>query len=129
MTASQRYSVTCLIRCACRLVLYAVNRWLIKPSVLPFVHQHFNDLLLIPAALPIAPGFRDGLTASTIVRQAPIWLIVWSVIVEFLIPSLPGRSANARVLAYRRGAAAGVWWNRKSFFGGSPATVVADRAI
>jgi hypothetical protein len=33
---------------------YALNRWLLKPRLSsPFLHDHFNDLLLIPAALPV----------------------------------------------------------------------------
>ncbi len=37
---------------------YVLNRWLLKPLVpSPFLHGHFNDLLLIPAALLHAQDF------------------------------------------------------------------------
>ena len=119
-----RYAFDPLCLSAC--FLYAVNRWLIKPVCLwPFVHQHFNDLLLIPAALPIVLGLQRwvGLrkhdrppSASEIFGH----LIVWSVIAEFLGPLVFARSVGdpLDVLAYSAGAlAAGVWWNRKSLFG------------
>ena len=33
---------------------YGINRWGLKPRLpSPFLHGHFNDLLLIPAALPV----------------------------------------------------------------------------
>lgn len=35
-------------------IAYALNRCLLKPLLpSPFLHGHFNDLLLIPAALPV----------------------------------------------------------------------------
>ncbi|MEI7774736.1 MAG: hypothetical protein WCK17_08155 [Verrucomicrobiota bacterium] len=36
-------------------MLYALNRWWWKPrfgDAFPFLHDHFNDCLLIPVALP-----------------------------------------------------------------------------
>ena len=52
VTKHFRYAFDPLCMGAC--ALYALNRFLIKPYVGPgFFHSHFNDVLLIPAALPL----------------------------------------------------------------------------
>ncbi len=39
--------------CLLSIGLYALNRWVLNPALeVPFLARHFNDLLLIPAALP-----------------------------------------------------------------------------
>ncbi len=80
----------CLSACA----LYTLNRWLIGPACSwPFLHQYFDDLLLIPAALPIILGIQRwwGLrshdsppTTAEIVGH----LVVWSLIAELIGPYL-----------------------------------------
>ena len=48
---SFRYLRDRLFLTAC--ALYALNRWGLKPRVhSAFLHDHFDDLLLIPCALP-----------------------------------------------------------------------------
>ena len=100
---------------------YALNRWLLKPLVpSPFLRGHFNDLLLIPAALPVMlwvqriVGLREH-------DRAPSWaemtlhLAVWSLICEFIDPHwLHHGTADAwDVVAYSVGGVmACLWWNR-----------------
>jgi ubiquinone/menaquinone biosynthesis C-methylase UbiE len=110
----------CLVACA----LYALNRWLIGPAYSwPFLRDYFDDLLLVPAALPLILGVQRwwGLrshdrppTAAEILAH----LVVWSLIAELLGPSffpwVVGDPAD--VAAYALGAAlAGTWWNRLGF--------------
>ena len=109
----------CLSACA----LYILNRWLIGPACSwPFLHRYFDDLLLIPAALPIILGVQRwwGLrshnfppTAAEITGH----LIVWSLIAELIGPSffpwVVGDPAD--VGAYAVGAIlAGTLWNRNA---------------
>ena len=105
----------CLAACG----LYAINRWIVAPRVaISFLHQHFNDLLLIPAALPPIlwvqrrlglrrhDGFPDW-------REIALHTAVWSFAAEALAPRIfPHATGDVRdVLAYATGAlAAGVWW-------------------
>ena len=106
----------CLLACAA----YAANRWLIKPHVAsPFFQESFNDLLLIPAALPWLlwmerrMGLRKHDQPPTFSEIFLHW-IVWSLVCEWLAPLLFARStADMRdVLAYAIGAMlAGLWWN------------------
>ncbi|MFO1513609.1 MAG: hypothetical protein U1F83_11940 [Verrucomicrobiota bacterium] len=100
---------------------YAVNRWLLKPLLpSPFLHGHFNDLLLIPAGLPVVLWLQRvvGLRHHD---RAPSWsemmlhLVVWSVICEFVGPHWlhHGTSDVWDVVAYAvGGVAACLWWNR-----------------
>jgi hypothetical protein len=102
---------------------YAVNRWLIEPiCAWPFLHEYFNDLLLIPAALPLVLGLQrwiwlrnhDGPpTASEIFGH----LMVWSLVSELAGPFIFPRAISdvLDVLAYSLGAlVAGAWWNRRA---------------
>ena len=102
---------------------YGLNRWLIKPLVpLPFLHGQFNDLLLIPAALPVVlwvqrrTGLRteDGFPSWS---EIVLHLVVWSVICEFIGPVWLHRGTSDLwdVAAYTLGGvAAGIWWNRRA---------------
>ena len=100
---------------------YGVNRWLLKPVLaLPFLHNQFNDVLLIPAALPVMlwiqrlTGLRkDDLAPSW--REMILHLIVWSLICEFVGPYWLHRgTADAwDVVVYAAGGVlACLWWNR-----------------
>ena len=100
---------------------YALNRFVLKPRLAsPFLHGHFNDLLLIPAALPVLlwlqriTGLRDH-------DHVPTWaefllhLVVWSLICEWLGPLWfhHGTADGWDVVAYAvGGVAACLWWNR-----------------
>lgn len=106
---------------------YALNRWLLKPLLpSPFVHGHFADLLLIPAALPVVLWLQRlvGLREHD---RVPSWtemglhLAVWSLICEFIGPHWlhHGTADVWDVVAYAvGGVVACLWWNRsvqKSF--------------
>jgi len=100
---------------------YALNRWLLKPLIpSPFLHDHFNDLLLIPAALPVVlwvqrlAGWRKQ-------DSPPSWaemgfhLAVWSLICEFIGPFWlrQGTADLWDAAAYAAGGiVACLWWNR-----------------
>jgi len=100
---------------------YAVNRWLLVPLLpSPFLHGHFNDLLLIPAALPVVlwlqrwAGMRRHDAAPSRVEIAG-HLVVWSVICEFIGPFWlhHGTADLWDVAAYVvGGVVACLWWNR-----------------
>jgi len=105
----------CLSCCA----LYALNRWAVKPHVhSPFVRGHFNDLLLIPCALPFLLwlqrrlGLRPHDQPPT-VGEIAFHLVIWSVLFEVIGPQLLRVTGDAfDVLAYVFGGVfAGVWWH------------------
>ncbi len=100
---------------------YALNRWLFKPLLpSPFLHGQFNDLLLLPAALPVLLWVqrRLGLRPHD---QPPSWTeaglhwVVWSVICEWVGPvGLHHGTADPwDAVAYAvGGVVAWLWWNR-----------------
>ena len=102
---------------------YALNRWLLKPLLpSPFLHGHFNDLLLIPAALPVVLWVQR-LVNLRIHDRAPSWsemflhLAMWSLICELIGPLwLHHGTADAwDVVAYAAGGVvACLWWNRSA---------------
>ncbi len=104
--------------CVAAIALYVANRWLVLPHVeWRLLHFHFNDLLLIPAALPPVLwlqrrlGLRTHDGAPTLVEIA-FHTVVWSVVCEIVGPALtPRRGDPLDVLAYAAGAclAAAVW--------------------
>ena len=110
----------CLLSC----VAYALNRWLVKPvSHSAFLQGNFNDLLLIPAALPILLWVERRLKLRNHDRPpTPLeigghWLI-WSIVAEGIAPHLFANSVGdiRDVAAYAIGAVvAGCWWNRHVF--------------
>lgn len=103
---------------------YALNRWLLNlliPS--SFLHGQFNDLLLMPAALPVVLWVQRlvGLRNHDL---APSWsemglhLVVWSVICEIIGPVWlhRGTADPWDVAAYAAGGiAACLWWNRSAW--------------
>ena len=105
--------------CVLATLLYLLNRLVLKPWLpSPFLRGQFNDLLLVPAALPWVLwlhrrfGWRegDGFPAG---REIVFYLVVWSVVCEGLGPVLLRRgTADLKdVLAYAVGAgAAWLWW-------------------
>ena len=114
-----RYALDPLCFSAC--LFYTVNRWVIEPiCTWPILHEHFNDLLLIPAALPLVlrlqrwAGLRNHDLPPT-VSEIFGHLLIWSLISEALGPFIFRWSVGDMldVAAYTFGALiAGVWWNR-----------------
>ena len=102
---------------------YALNRFVLKPLVSePFLHGHFNDLLLMPAALPVVlwgqrlVGLRENDLAPTWMEMAA-HLVVWSVVCELIGPFWlrHGTADVWDVAAYAAGGvAACLWWNRSA---------------
>lgn len=102
--------------------LYVLNRWVVKPRVHnPFLRFHFNDLLLIPCALPLLLWFHTRLGWRPR-DQPPTWgetaahLLVWSVLFEWIGPHVLARATGDPwdVAAYVAGGLlAAWWWNRQ----------------
>lgn len=107
--------------CLAALLAYAVNRGLLIPMVPSgFLHGSFNDLLLIPAALPPVLwiqrrlGWRIHDRPPTPMEIFGHWA-VWSLVCERLAPLILTRAVAdfQDVVAYAIGALlAGLWWNR-----------------
>ena len=99
---------------------YALNRLLLKPHLPdPFLQGHFNDLWLIPCALPLLLalhrwlGWRDDRPPT--LAEVTSHLLLWSVLFEALGPRLifhatgDGRDV---VCYWLGGLLAWAWWNR-----------------
>jgi hypothetical protein len=100
--------------------LYALNRWLVAPRAhSPFLSGYFDDLLLIPCALPLflqaqrLLGLRHHDEPPRLSEIAS-HLVVWSLLFELAGPHLMRTVGDPwDVLAYATGAvAAGCWWQR-----------------
>ena len=109
-----------LIGCA----LYAANRWLVKPYThAAFYRDWFDDLLLIPCALPPLLLLHRWLNLRAhdgppTVIEITSHFIAWSVLFEAIGPHLMHRATGdpGDVLAYGVGALiAGLWWQRERF--------------
>lgn len=104
----------CLISCA----LYALNRWGVKPHVhSPFLRGQFDDLLLIPCALPLVLWLQRKLglrkhDAPPTAGEIIFHLVVWSVLFEVIGPHLLRVTGDPLdVLAYvAGGVVAALWW-------------------
>ena len=104
---------------------YALNRWVLKPLIpSPFLHNHFNDLLLIPAALPVMLWIQRilGLRKHD---QVPTWpevlmhWAIWSIVCEWIGPFYchMGVADIWDVASYGVGGiVAGLWWNHAAMF-------------
>ena len=104
--------------------LYALNRWLVKPS-LPegevFFRGYFNDLLVIPCALPPMLLVHRLLGLRRTDRppdagEIALHLTIWSVFFEALAPVVvtSARADAWDVAAYCAGGlAAWAFWNRR----------------
>ena len=99
---------------------YLLNRWLLKPALpVRFFQDHFNDTLLIPAALPVVLWIQRNLglrshDASPTANEVFSHLAVWSLLCEFIAPHYLhlGKGDLWDVLAYATGGlAAWRWWN------------------
>jgi hypothetical protein len=103
--------------------LYALNRWIVKPHVhSAFMRNHFNDLLLMPCALPPLLLIQRWLRLRT--HDSPptpgeivLYCSLWSVLFEAIGPHLVTRATGdlRDVVAYAVGAVgAALWWHRPS---------------
>lgn len=98
--------------------LYALNRWAIKPHVhSPFLRHQFNDLLLIPCALPSVLWLQAQLglrqrNDSPSFAEIGFHVAVWSVLFELIGPHLMRVTGDPLdALAYGVGGlGAGIWW-------------------
>lgn len=107
----------CLTACA----LYLANRWFLKPIVgWPFLHDHFNDLWLIPAALPPVLWLQRRLGLRSHDRppdgaEIAFHLLVWSFLFEGIGPRVMAVTGDpADVAAYAFGAVlAWAFWRRR----------------
>jgi len=101
---------------------YALNRWLVKPHMhSPFLHGQFNDLLLIPCALPLVLWLQRRLglrkhDASPTPGEIAFHLVIWSVLFEVIGPHIMRVTGDPLdVLAYVIGGVlAGIWWQLAS---------------
>ena len=116
--------------------LYALNRWVVKPSVPAgelFFSGHFNDLLVIPCALPPLLLLHRRLRlrhtdAPPTASEVAVHAAVWSVFFEVLAP-LFVRAARADawdVVAYCAGGLfSWLVWNRAAL----TSTIFAPRYL
>lgn len=117
----------------CTLPAYAVNRLLVLPHfsgflharaplAWSFLHSHFDDLLLMPVALPVILWVQR-LTGLRTHDRPPAWremfmhLAVWSVMAKVIGPYYChiGVADPWDVLYFTAGGAgACAWWNRRT---------------
>lgn len=99
---------------------YALNRWVVKPHCRSaFLHGYFNDLWLIPCALPILLFFhrRLGLRPDSppTLGEVASHLVFWSFLFEWLgprlMPNVTGDPLDV-VCYWAGGLVAWAWWNR-----------------
>jgi hypothetical protein len=105
----------CLLACA----LYVLNRlWWRGQFGGEFLVGYFNDVLLIPAALPLVLWIQRRLGVR-VGDEPPRWreialhLVVWGVTAEAIIPQVTAHATGDwyDVVAYSAGAlVAGCWW-------------------
>jgi hypothetical protein len=103
-------------------VLYALNRWALRPILhVPFLQYWFNDLLLIPCALPVVlwmqrrMRLRDNDSPPSFAEICG-HLLVWSLLFELIGPHLFRHATgdSLDVLAYCAGGLfALAWWHRQ----------------
>ena len=98
--------------------LYVLNRAWLRPRLGgAFLSGHFNDLLLIPAALPWALWLqrRLGLRPddhSPRWREIGLHLVAWTLAAEAVMPHLTARATadGWDAVAYAAGAVVSGWW-------------------
>lgn len=111
-----------LIGCAA----YATNRWVVKPHFHQvFLRSWFNDLLLIPCALPPILFMHRYLklrkhNEPPTAAEVALHLVFWSALFEWWGPHLFRHATGDwfDVAAYTAGAVvAWLWWNRLAVAG------------
>jgi len=103
--------------------LYALNRWVLKPHLHSgFLHGQFNDLLLIPCALPLVLWVQRKLNLRQhdlppTILEIVFHLAIWSVLFEVIGPRVLVVTGDLfDVLAYFTGGAlAALCWNAPLF--------------
>ncbi len=115
-----RYCLDPLFLVGC--TAYALNLWFIKPRIdFEFIQYHFNDLWVIPCALPPVLWLHRLLAlrpaqALPTPGEITFHLVLWSVFCEYIGPRyfMPQSGADWRdVTAYTFGAlVAALWWHR-----------------
>ena len=99
---------------------YALNRWVFKPLfATPFLHSHFNDLWLIPCALPLILwihrrlGWRGSAppTFAEVTGHLLLWSFLFEIIGPHLLPHVTGDYWDMACY-WSGGLVAWVWWNR-----------------
>jgi hypothetical protein len=102
---------------------YALNRFLLKPNFhSPFLHNWFNDLLLVPCAIPVVLWlfriFDLRLSDDAPAAFDLIWILtVWSLLFEWVGPRFVRSSvADWRdvVMYWVGGVAAWLFWRWQS---------------
>ncbi len=106
--------------CLLSIALYAFNRWWLKPHLgHGFFHDQFNDLLLIPAALPLMLWLHRKLgwradDRPPVLGEIVLHLVVWTLICEVIGPRFVAHATGdwRDAVAYSVGAVvSGVIWN------------------
>jgi hypothetical protein len=107
-------------------LLYALNRWGLKPRIhSAFLHGHFNDVLLIPCALPPLLLIQRRLKLRThdelpSAGEIALYVVVWSILFEAIGPHImPWTTGDVwDAVSYAVGGIlAGLWWHRRRLFG------------
>jgi hypothetical protein len=105
--------------------LYGLNRWMIKPHTHNvFLRFHFDDLLLMPCALPVLLWLQRGLRlrdsdVPPTWNELALYTVFWSILFEVIGPHLFRRSTGDPwdvVVYVLGGIGAGLWWNRHKLF-------------
>jgi hypothetical protein len=103
-------------------VAYATNRWVLKPHLANwFLHSYFNDVLLIPCALPPALLVQrwlklrthdDPPQAGEVIFQWAVWSILFEWIGPHIMRGVTGDPWD--VVAYGAGGLLALaWWRRR----------------
>jgi hypothetical protein len=114
--------------CIASLLIYAVNRWYLKPHHVGgwFTHGYLNDVLCLPLFLPMILrvqrliGVRKHDQFPSFWEMLQHWAI-FSIVFEVIIPRFPNRFDSTAdpfdVLAYLAGGAlAWIWWRWRGRF-------------
>ena len=111
MGAMSRFRYAADLVCVAGCALYAANSWWWKSLAHPgFLHSHFDDLLLIPCALPLVLWVHRRLgwrahDAPPEFREIWLHLVVWSLAAEAFAPHFCQATGDPLdVLAYATGA-------------------------
>jgi hypothetical protein len=106
--------------CLAAVAAYVFGRWWLRVHVTHgFWHDQFTDLLLVPAALPLALWAQRQLglrrdDAPPRWREIVLHVAAWSVAAELLAPHVFAHATGdwRDVAAYAVGAlGAGAWWS------------------
>jgi hypothetical protein len=103
-------------------LLYALNRWGVKPHTHNFfMRGYFNDILLMPCALPplLLMQRRLKLRMDDMVPrwgEIALYVVVWSILFEVIGPHIMRWTTGDvwDAVAYAAGGIlSGLWWHRR----------------